>query len=58
MEPTLKERLVELVNTYVDARLTNNVKLIQFASRDLQEFLERVELSEVKSVEPEVLANE
>lgn len=58
MEPNLKERLVELVNTYVDARLTSNVKLIQFASRGLEEFLGRVELSEVTAVNPEVMENE
>jgi hypothetical protein len=55
----MKEKLVELINTYVDSRLSGNVKLIEFAGTELQQFLEGVEVeevrSEVQSVSGEVL---
>lgn len=55
----MKEKLVELINTYVDSRLTGNIKLIEFAGTELQKFLESVEVESVstgvKTVSGEVL---
>lgn len=45
----MKEKLVELINTYVDSRLSGNLRLIEYAGTELQRFLEGVELEEVRS---------
>ena len=49
----LKAKLVELINTFADARLTSNQNLLRFAGEQIQAFLQSVEIKD-KSSTPEV----
>lgn len=42
----LKMRLVEMINTFADAKVTSNQNLMRFAGEQLDRFLQSVEIKE------------
>lgn len=45
----MKENLLKLIETYADARITNNAILIQFASQQLRYLLDSVDIILIQS---------